>query len=103
LGISILTASDVRLFDKWKKTSWNFGIKLSKAVGTVTSLLFSLSKNLMLEWFIKGFIEMETSKWLFDGMRNSMDMRLVRGPEAMFLVNWFLETSSSCRDVKFPK
>jgi hypothetical protein len=69
----------------------------------VTSLLFSLEKNLRLEWFIKGFIEMRTSKRLFDSERDSMDMRSVRGPEAIFLVNWLLETSNSCRDDKFPK
>jgi hypothetical protein len=69
----------------------------------VTSLLFSLEKNLRLEWFIKGFIEMRTSKRLFDSERDSMDMRSVRGPEAIFPVNWLLETSNSCRDDKFPK
>jgi len=73
-----LGVSDV--FDKLKKTSWNFGIKLSKAAGSVTSLLFSLKKNLRLEWFIKGFIEVGTSKRLFDSERNLRDMRLVRGP-----------------------
>jgi len=98
-----LSASDVGLLDKQKKTSWNFGIKLSKAAGSVTSLLFSLEKNLRLEWFIKGFIEMETSKRLFDSERNLRDMRLVRGPNAIFPVNWFSETSNSCRDDKFPK
>jgi hypothetical protein len=50
-------------------------------------MLFSLEKNLRLEWFIKGFIEMRTSKRLFDSERNSMDMRLVRGPETIFPVN----------------
>jgi hypothetical protein len=44
---------------------------------------------LRLEWFIKGFIEMGTSKRLFDSERNLRDMRLVRGPEAIFPVNWF--------------
>jgi hypothetical protein len=78
LGISTLGVIDV--FDKLKKTSWNFGIKLSKAKGSVTSLLFSLEKNLRLEWFIKGFIEVGTSKRLFDSERNLRDMRLVRGP-----------------------
>jgi hypothetical protein len=72
-------------------------------MGSVTSLLFSLEKNLRLEWFIKGFIEMGTSKRLFDNERNSRDMRLVRGPKLIFPVNWFLETSNSCRDDKFPK
>jgi hypothetical protein len=62
-----------------------------------------LQKNLRLEWFIKGFIEMGTSKRLFDSERNSRDLRLVRGPETIFPVNWFLETSNSCRDDKFPK
>jgi len=28
---------------------------------------------------------------------------LVRGPKAIFPVNWFSETSNSCRDDKFPK
>ena len=83
----MLTASVVGLLDKRKKTGWNFGIKLSKAVGFVTSLLFSLEKNLRLEWFIKGFIEMGTSKRLFDSERNSRDTRLVRGPEVIFPVN----------------
>jgi hypothetical protein len=101
LGISTLGVSDV--FDKLKKTSWNFGIKLSKAASSVTSLLFSLKKNLRLEWFIKGFIEVGTSKRLFDSERNSRDTRLVRGPEIIFPVNWFSETSNSCRDDKFPK
>jgi hypothetical protein len=98
-----LSASDVGLLDKRKKTSWNFGIKLSKAAGSVTSLLSSLEKNLRLEWFIKGFIEMETSKRLFDSERNLRDMRLVRGPNAIFLVNWLSETSNNCKDDKFPK
>ena len=98
-----MTASIVGLLDKLKKTSWNFGIKLSKAAGSVTSLLFSLEKNLRLEWFIKGFIEVGTSKRLFDSERNSRDKRLVRGPEAIFPVNWFLETTNSCREAKFPK
>jgi hypothetical protein len=102
LGIT-LSASDVGLLDKRKKTSWNFGIKLSKATGSVTSLLFSLEKNLRLEWFKKGFIEVGTSKRLFDSKRNSRDMRLVRGPDVKFPVNWFSETSNSCRDDKFPK
>jgi hypothetical protein len=79
------------------------GIKLSKAAGSITSLLFSLEKNLRFEWFIKGFIEVGTSKRLFDSERNSRDMRLVRGPEAIFPVNWFSETSKSCKDDKFPK
>ena len=96
-----MSASDV--FDKLKKTSWNFGIKLTKAAGSVTSLLFSLEKILRLEWFIKGFIEVGISKRLFDSERNSRDMRLVRGPEAIFPVNWLLETSNSCREDKFPK
>jgi hypothetical protein len=65
--------------------------------------LFSLKKNLRLEWFIKGFIEVGTSKRLFDSERNSRDTRLVRGPEIIFPVNWFSETSNSCRDDKFPK
>jgi hypothetical protein len=65
-----LSASDVGLLDKWKKTSWNFGIKLSKAAGSFTSLLFSLEKNLRLEWFKKGFIEIGTLKRLFDSERN---------------------------------
>jgi hypothetical protein len=65
-------------------------------------MLFSLEKNLRLEWFIKDFIEMGTSKRLFDSERDSMDMRLVRAPEAIFPVNWLLEISNSCRD-KFPK
>jgi hypothetical protein len=56
-------------------------------MGSVTSLLFSLEKNLRLEWFIKCFLEMGTSKRLFDSERNSMDMRLVRGPDAIFPVN----------------
>ena len=72
-------------------------------MGSVTSLLFSPEKNLRLEWFIKGFIEMKTSKRLFDTERDSMDMRLVRGPEVIFPVNWLLETSNSYRDDKFPK
>ena len=84
-----MSASDVGLLEKRKKTSWNFGIKLSNAAGSVRSLLFSLEKNLRLEWFIKGFIEMGTSKRLFDSERNLRDMRLVRGPEAIFPVNWF--------------
>ena len=96
-----MSASDV--FDKLKKTSWNFGIKLSKAAGSVTSLLFSLEKNLRLEWFIKGFIEVGTSKRLFDSERNSRDMRLLRGLKAIFPVNWFSEISNSCREDKFPK
>jgi len=96
-----LSASVV--FDNRKKTSWNFGIKLSKAAGSVTSLLFSLEKNLRLEWFMKGFIEVGTSKRLFDNERNSRDMRLVKGPEAIFPINWFSETSNSCREDKFPK
>jgi hypothetical protein len=66
-------------------------------------MLFSLEKNLRLEWFIKGFIEMGTSKRLFDSERNSRDMSLVRGPNAIFPVNWLSETSNSCRDDKFPK
>ena len=82
-----MSASVVGLFDKWKKTSWNFGIKLSKTPGSVTSLLFSLEKILRLEWFIKGFIEVGTSKRLFDSERNSRDMRLVRGLEAIFPEN----------------
>jgi hypothetical protein len=49
--------------------------------------LFSLEKILRLEWFIKGFIEVGTSNKLFDSERNSRDMRLVRGPEAIFPVN----------------
>ena len=98
-----MSASDVGLLDKQKKTSWNFGIKLSKAAGSVTSLLFSLEKNLRLEWFIKGFIEMGTSKRLFDSERNLRDMRLVRGLDAIFPVNWFSETSNSCKDDKFPR
>jgi len=98
-----LSASIVGLLDKLKKTSWNFGIKLSKVVGSVTSLLFSPEKNLRLEWFIKGFIEVGTSKRLFDSERNSRDTRLVRGPGAIFPINWFLETSNSCRDDNFPK
>jgi hypothetical protein len=28
---------------------------------------------------------------------------LVRGLELIFPVNWFIETSNSCRDDKFPK
>jgi hypothetical protein len=96
-----LTVSVV--FDKRKKTSWNLGIRLSKATSSVTSLLFSLEKNLRLEWFIKYFIEMGTLKRLFDSERNSRDTRLVRGLEAIFPVNWLLETSNSCRDDKFPK
>jgi len=72
-------------------------------MGFVTSLLFSPEKNLRLEWFIKGFIEMGTSKRLFDSERDSMDMRLVRGLEAIFAVNWLLETSNSCRDDKFAR
>jgi hypothetical protein len=100
-GISTLSASDA--FDNWKKTSWNFGIKLSKVASSVTSLLFSQEKNLRLEWFIKGFIEVGTSKRLFDSERNLRDMMLVRGPEAIFLVNWFSETSNSYREDKFPK
>jgi hypothetical protein len=48
-----------------------------------------------LEWFIKGFIEMEISKLLFDSERNSRDMRFVRVLEAIFLVNWFLKQSGS--------
>jgi hypothetical protein len=63
----------------------------------------SLEKNLRLEWFIKGFIEMGTSKWLFDSERNSRDMMLVRGPEVKFPVNWFPETSNSFKDDKFFK
>jgi hypothetical protein len=46
--------------------------------GSITSMLFSLEKNLRLEWFIKGFIEVGTSKRLFDSERNSRDMRLVK-------------------------
>ena len=46
---------------------------------------------------------METSKRLFDSESDSMDMRLVRGPEAIFPLNWLLETSNSCRYDKFPK
>jgi hypothetical protein len=80
-----LSASVV--FDNQKNISWNFGIKLSKATGSVTRLLFSLEKILRLEWFIKGFIEVGTSNKLFDSERNSRDMRLVRGPEAIFPVN----------------
>jgi len=60
-------------------------------MGFVTSMLFSLEKNLRLEWFIKDFIEMGTLKRLFDSERDSMNMRLVRGPEAIFPVNWLLE------------
>jgi hypothetical protein len=45
----------------------------------------------------------ETSKRLFDSERNLRDMRLVREPEAIFPVNWFSETSNSCRYDKFPK
>jgi hypothetical protein len=56
-------------------------------MGCVTSLSFSLEKNLRLECLIKGFFEMGTSKRLFDSERDSMDMRLVRGPEAIFPVN----------------
>jgi hypothetical protein len=74
-----------------------------KGHGFCYCLLFSLEKNLRLEWLIKGFIEMETSKRLFDSESDSMDMRLVRGPEAIFPLNWLLETSNSCRDDKFPK
>jgi hypothetical protein len=66
-------------------------------------MLFSLEKNLRLEWFIKGFIEMGTSKGLFDSERNSRDLRLVRGLEAIFPVKWFSEICNSCRDDKFPK
>jgi hypothetical protein len=95
-----LSASDV--FDKLRKTSWNFGIKLTKSAGSVTSLLFSLEKILRLEWFIKGFIEVGTSKRLFDSERNSRDMRLVRGPEAIFPVNWLLETSIVVEKTSFP-
>jgi hypothetical protein len=62
-----------------------------------------LQKNLRLEWFIKGFIEVGTSKRLFDSERNSRDMRLVRGLKAIFPVNWFSEISNSCREDKFPK
>jgi len=98
-----LSASNVGLLDKRKKTNWNFGIKLSKAAGSVTSLLFSLEKNLRLEWFIKSFIEMGTSNRLFDSERNLRHMRLVKGPNAIFPVNWLSETSNSCRDDKFPK
>jgi hypothetical protein len=58
---------------------------------------------LRLEWFIKGFIEMGTSKRLFDSERNSRDARLLRGLEEIFPVNWLSETSNSCRDDKFPK
>jgi hypothetical protein len=72
-------------------------------MSSVTSLLFSLEKNLRLEWFIKGFIEMGTSKGLFDSERNSRDLRLLRGLEAIFPVKWFSEISNSCRDDKFPK
>jgi len=96
-----LSASVV--FNKLRKTSWNFGIKLSKVAGSVRSLLFSLEKNLRLEWFIKGFIEVGTSKRLFDSERNLRDTRLVRGLEAIFPVNWLSETSNSCRDDKFPR
>jgi len=71
-------------------------------MGFVTSMLFSLEKNLRLEWFIKDFIEMGTSKRLFDSERDSMNIRLVRGPETIFTVKWLLEISNSCRD-KFPK
>jgi hypothetical protein len=45
---------------------------------------------------------MGTSKRLFDSERNSRDMRLVRGLEAIFPVKWFSETSNSCKDDKFP-
>jgi hypothetical protein len=72
-------------------------------LANVRCLLFSLSKNLRLEWFIKGFIKMGNSKRLFDSERNSRDMMLVRGLELIFPVNWFIETSNSCRDDKFPK
>jgi len=56
-------------------------------MGSVTSLLLSLEKNLRLEWFIKGFIEIGTWKWLSDSEMNSRDRRLVRGLEAIFPVN----------------
>jgi hypothetical protein len=49
--------------------------------------LFLQEKNLRLEWFIKGFIEVGTSKRLFDSEMNLRDMRLVRGPNAIFPVN----------------
>jgi len=60
-------------------------------------------KNLSFEWFMKELNESGTSKWLFDNERNSRDLRLVRGPEAIFPTNRFPETSNSCRDVKFLK
>jgi hypothetical protein len=53
--------------------------------------------------YLIGFIEMGTSKRLFDSERDSMDMRFVREPEAIFPINWLLETSNSGRDDKFPK
>ena len=56
-------------------------------MGSFTSLLLSPEKNLSLEWFIKGFIEIGTWKWLFDSEMNSRDRRLVRGLEAIFPVN----------------
>ena len=95
-----MSASDV--FDNWKKTSWNFGIKLSKVASSVTSLLFSQEKNLRLEWFIKGFIEVGTSKRLFDSERNSRDMMLVRGPEAIFPINWFQKHLTVVEKTSFP-
>ena len=60
--MSTLSASDVGLLDKQKKTSWKFGIKLSKVAGYVTSLLFSLEKNLRLEWFIKSSLKWELQR-----------------------------------------
>ena len=60
-------------------------------------------KILSFEWLLKDFNESGSSKRLFDSDKNSRDMRLFRGPVAIFPVNRFLETSSTCRDDKFPK
>lgn len=85
-----------------KISSWNIGTQARLSVSG-TPIFPSVYTSIRLEWLAKASKETGTSKLLFKMFRDTRDVSLESGEDAIFPVNRLLEISRLRRNVKFAR